>query len=121
MDIKIIKSPISISVLKNIAIKQFGNLVKAVVDIEFQIIAIGGELHADEEQILLENGSKQKNIWGFNIYPDKFKTNDFLEFDSMINIRPSQNNLSRIIIDKSIRKKIKNIVNNLIVENIDAT
>ncbi len=73
-------------------------------------------MHADEEKLLLENGSKQKNLWGINIYPDK-KGADFIEFDSIINIRPSQNNLSRFIEDEKIRKKIIEIINSLIIFN----
>lgn len=80
--------------LAEMAKKMFGNLVKAVVDVEKGIMAVDGELHADEQALLLEKGSKQQNIWGINIYPDKIDS-DFIEFDSVINIRPSQQNRSR--------------------------
>ncbi|PIR66234.1 MAG: hypothetical protein COU51_05110 [Parcubacteria group bacterium CG10_big_fil_rev_8_21_14_0_10_36_14] len=93
--------------------KRFGDLVKAVIDIEKDIMAIGGELHADEEQILLEQDSKQENLWGINLYPSK-TGEDFIEFDSMINIRPRQNNRSRGVEDKDIQKKIAEIVKKLI-------
>ena len=90
----------------------FGNLVKAVVDIENEIMAVDGELHSDQEALLLEKGSKQKDLWGINLYPDN--KDDFIEYDSMINLRPSQNNLTRGVDDPKIRKKIINTVNNLI-------
>jgi len=67
---KIIDTKISINKLKKMANKMFGNLVKAVVDIEKEVVAIDGELHSDEEALLLEKGSKQENLWGINIYPE---------------------------------------------------
>ncbi len=91
----------------------FGNLVKAVVDIEKEIIALGGELHSDGESMLLKNGSKQKDLWGINLYPE-LKGDDFIEFDSMINLRPSQGNCSRGVNDPAVTKRIKAIVNKLI-------
>ncbi|MBI5135344.1 hypothetical protein HZA86_03890 [Candidatus Uhrbacteria bacterium] len=90
-----------------------GDLVKAVVDIEKGIMAIGGELHADEEALLLEHGSRQKDLWGINLYPDK-TGDDFIEFDSMINIRPSQNNRSRGVEDPEIQRKVIRVVDALV-------
>lgn len=92
---------------------RFGNLVKAVVDVERKIMAVDGELHADEEALLLENGSRQENLWGINIYPE-LDGPDRVEFDSIINIRPSQGNRSRGVEDPAIREKITQIVNNLV-------
>ncbi len=66
---KIIEDKISIKELEKLAENMFGNLVKAVVDIKRKSMAIGGELHSDEEALLIENGSKQSNLWGINIYP----------------------------------------------------
>lgn len=110
---KLVDTKISKKELTEIAKERFGDMVKAVVDLELGIMVIGGELHADEEAMLLENGSNQENLWGINIYVDK--TDDkMIEFDSMINIRPRQNNRSRDVLDKNIREKIKVIVNNLI-------
>jgi hypothetical protein len=110
---EIITNKVSITKLKEKASKMFGNLVKAVVDIEKEIMAIDGELHADEQALLLENNSKQENLWGINIYPDNPGEN-FIEFDSVINIRPSQQNRSRGVDDPEIKKKILEIVNKLI-------
>lgn len=93
----------------------FGNLVKAVVDVHRNLLVVDAELHADQEQFLLENDSKQVNLWGINLYPEKFGTDEFIEFDLMINIRPKQNNRSRDIEDKSIRERITAIVEQKVV------
>jgi hypothetical protein len=114
MTIQIIKDSISKEKLKNIAENQFGDLVKAVVDIQKKIIAIGGELHADEEALLLQNGSYQENLWGINLHISK-SNDDFIEFDSMINVRPSQNNRSRGVESLEVQRKIRNIINKLVL------
>lgn len=106
---KIISDKLSIEELKSMSGKMFGNLVKAVVDIEKGIIAIDGDLHADEEKLLLENGSKQQDLWGINLYPE-MEGEDFVEFDSMINLRPSQGNRSRGVDDLKIQEEIRKIV-----------
>jgi len=110
---KIVKDKISINELKQMAEKMFGDMVKAVVDINKEIMVVDGELHADEEAVLLENGSQQKDLWGINIYPDMLGS-DFIEFDSMINLRPSQNNRSRGIDNPDIRNKILDIINKIV-------
>ena len=84
-------------------------MVKAVVDIEREVIALDAELHSDLEALLLEDGSKQKNIWGINLYPD-LRAEEFIEFDSLINIRPSEGNRSRNVENEEIRKKIMSII-----------
>lgn len=111
-DIIIITKTISKKELKQLAKKRFGDLVKAVVDIKRGIMAVGGELHADEEAELLKNDSKQHNLWGVNLYPDEPKEKQ-IEFDSVINIRPSQNNRSRDVENPEIKEKIKSIIRNL--------
>ncbi len=88
----------------------FGHLVKAVVDVEKEIIVVDAELHADQEAKLLEQGSKQSDLWGINLYPGQ--DDDFIEFDSMINIRPSDNNSSLSVEDEQVRKRIREIVHN---------
>ena len=110
---KIIKDKITLAELRAMSAKMFGNLIKAVVDVDLGIMAIDAELHSDEEAMLLANGSKQVNIWGINLYPE-MSGDDFIEFDSMINLRPSQNNRSRSVDDEARRNKIKQIVNNLV-------
>jgi len=110
---KIIKDAISLKELKQMSKKMFGNLVKAVVDTQKEIMAVDAPMHADQEAELIKNGSKQENLWGINLYPDK-TDNDFIEFDSMINLRPSWGNKSRGVDDKQTQAKIVNIVNSLV-------
>lgn len=110
---KIIEKEITVQELEEMAEKMFGNLVKAVVDIEKEIMAVDAELHADEEAVLLENGSKQESLWGINLYPE-ISGDDFVEFDSMINLRPAQGNRGRGVDDLKIQEKIKSIVNRLV-------
>jgi hypothetical protein len=113
--IRIITSTISLQELKELAKNGLGSLVKAVVDIERKIMAIDGAMHADEEQTLLNDGSKQQDLWGINIYPDNPIVDRF-EFDSMINIRPSQGNPSRSVENFNIQKEIQRIVNTMIID-----
>ena len=96
--------------LQEMAHRTFGKLVKAVIDVDRELLAVDAELHSDLEALLLENGSKQKNLWGINIYPD-MQGEDFIEFDSVINMRPSQGNRSRGVEDRELRKKIIEITN----------
>ncbi len=110
---KIVDNKISLEELKKLAEESFGDFVKAVVDIQNEIMVIGAELHADEEYLLLNDGSKQENLWGINIYP----FNEFdkrIEFDSMINVRPRQNNRTRGVENPEIQAKIIEILNKLI-------
>ena len=111
---QIVREKISNNALKSIADKNFGSLVKAVVDIEQELMAIDAELHADLEELLLEQESQQKNLWGINIYPNKVSQDGWIEFDSMINIRPSMGNMSRGVNDQKIRTRIIEIVNKLV-------
>ena len=113
MMIQIVKEKISRDTLREIAKNQFGNFVKAVVDIENEIMAVGADLHADEEALLLGQGHRQAFLWGINLYPEK-SGDDFVEFDSMINIRPSQKNTSRSVEDARVREKIMKVVQKLI-------
>ncbi|MFH1347250.1 MAG: DUF5674 family protein [Candidatus Margulisiibacteriota bacterium] len=114
---KIIKDNISIIELKQLAQSKFGDFVKAVVDVHEGIMAIDAELHSDEEALLIEKGSRQKDLWGINIYPD-LKAADRIEFDSMINIKPSQGNRIRGINDPKIREQILMIVNGLVKDDL---
>lgn len=115
MEIKIVKDSINRQELAHIASEEFGDVVKAVVDIEQEIMAIGGELHADEEALLTERGSKRRNLWGINLYPKK-TGGEWIEFDSMINIKPSFGNRSRGVDDENTRKKIEETVKKLVIE-----
>ena len=106
---KIITGTLTIIEVKQMAAGMFGNLIKAVVDLDRGLIAVDAELHSDLEALLLEDGSKQQSLWGINLYPE-MQGEDFIEFDSMINMRPSQGNRSRGVDDEVVRKKIVEVV-----------
>ncbi len=112
MTIEIIDHPITKAALTERAKKQFGDFIKAVVDIKREIMAIGGDLHADEETVLLDDGSVQENLWGINIFPER--TDSWIEFDSMINVRPIQGNRTRSVENPETQKRIIAIVQKLI-------
>lgn len=106
---QIVSEKISIQNIRKLATQTFGDMVKGVVDVERAVIAIDADLHADLEALLLEDGSRQEDLWGINFYPD-IPENEFVEFDSLINIRPSQGNRSRTVEDARIRMKILAVV-----------
>jgi len=108
-----INNKITIDELKKMADNMFGELVKAVVDIEKKVMIVDAELHSDQEKEFLKNGSDQNNLWGINLYPDE-DSEDFIEFDSMINLRPSWGNRSRGVDNLETQNTIKNIVKILI-------
>jgi hypothetical protein len=114
--IKIIKTPIKKSELLEMANEEFGDIVKAVVDVRQEIMVIGGELHADEEVLLSDQEeSKREDTWGINLYPKK-SGNDWIEFDSMVNIKPHFGNRSRDVESAAIRERIREIVKKLVVD-----
>lgn len=94
--------------------QMYGDLVKAVVDVEKGVLVVDMEMHADGEQYLLENGSEQTSLWGINLYPGQYRTDEFIEFDSLINIRPKQQNMSREVQDEETRKRIHDIVESIV-------
>ncbi|TAL58803.1 MAG: hypothetical protein EPN85_10725 [Bacteroidetes bacterium] len=110
-----ITDSVALSELRLMAENQFGSLIKGVVDIEKCIMAVGGEMHADEEAHLIDEGSSQENLWGINIHPEK-EMPERIEFDSMINIRPYLGNRSRSVENHGTQKRILEIVSNLIKE-----
>jgi len=105
---------ITVAELREMSEKMFGGLVKADVDVAQKLIVVDAELHADIEQFMLDNGSRQEDLWGINLYPDHFGSPDFIEFDSMINIKPWQGNRSRDVEDAVIRDKIRKIVGEVV-------
>lgn len=115
MSIKIVKDTISKRELEEMSKELFGDYVKAVVDIERGIAAFGGGMHADEEAELLEQSSRQEDLWGINLYPKRAK-NEWIVFDSLINIRPSQNNRSRRVENEEIQEKISEVINKLVAD-----
>lgn len=102
---KILDKPIAMDELRNLAAERYGDLIKAVADVERGLLAIDAELHSDLEALLLNGGAAQAGLWGINLYPD-IEGEDFLEFDSMINIRPSQGNKTRGVDDEATQRKI---------------
>jgi|SRR3989344_8076795 len=114
-ELHIIQQPITHDELKKIALERYGDLVKGAVDIEKEIIVLGGELHIDEALKLVEQfQSRGQNIWGVNLYPEK-SGDDIIEFDSMINLKPDLGNRSRGVDSPEIREKIKKIIHKLIL------
>lgn len=112
MNIKVVKDNINIEELTNLSKETYYPMIKGVVDIENEIIAFGGEYHMDANNVLLEQGYTQNNIWGFNVYLDKINDKEnWIEYMSLINIRPLQNNLDMEIQNQEIRDSVKNIVN----------
>jgi len=111
---EILGKPVAIHELNKIAADTFGDLVKAVVDIGRALIAIDAELHSDLEALLLEDGSRQEDLWGINFYPG-LGAGEFVEFDSMINMRPSCGNQSRGVDDKKTQQKIIEVVSKWVV------
>lgn len=110
----IIKEPTDISNIIEMANNRYGDMVKAVADVKRELVAVDSDLHSDLETLLLENGSIQEDLWGYNIYPE-LDGEDFIEFDSLINIRPRQNNFSRNVEDVRIQKAIIDITNKYIL------
>ena len=113
MEITVVRTSVTKADLGRMAQQQFGDMVKAVVDIEQRIMAIGGELHADEGAILVDQGSRLRNLWGINLYPER-PVSEWVEFDSMINVRPSGGNRSRYVERAEIRDAVMAIVNRLV-------
>ncbi len=115
--VEIISAPTTIAHLKQTAERTFGDLglVKAVVDLERTVMAIGGGLHVDEQAALLNDGSRQRDVWGINHYPDQYGSPDWLEFDSTINLRPPINR-SRSIQDPTTQARVIDVVGSLVKE-----
>ena len=107
---RILEKPIEKKALLESEIVFDGPMIKAAVDVKKKIVGIDANMHADIEQALLSSGSKQENIWGINLYPED-SDEDFIEYDSMVNIRPRQNNRSRDVEDPKIREQIMEVVN----------
>lgn len=105
--------PIGMNELRAMARERFGDLVKGVVDLRRGVLVLDADLHADQEAELLAEGSAQADLWGINLYPD-LPGADWLEFDSMINLRPSSGNRSRGVDDPATREAIRALVERLV-------
>ena len=110
----IVRDALQFEDLRHMAARMFGDLVKVVVDVDRELIAVDAELHADLEALLLQDGSQQRSLWGINLYPD-LPVDACVEFDSLINLRPSQGNRSRSVEDEAIRKKIAAVIDKRLV------
>jgi len=110
---QILQQAISISELKELAQNTFGDMIKCVADVKRSLLAVDADLHADLERLLLEDGSAQEDLWGFNLWVEE-EGEDFIEFDSLINIRSWQGNPSRSVEDPQVRGAIKSIVDKFI-------
>ena len=114
MSVHVIKKHISKDALAAIANEDFGDMVKGVVDVAQEIMTLGGELHIDGETVLiLHEGSLREHTWGINLYPGKSHT-DWLEFNSMVNLKPALGNRSRGVESEEVRRKIRDIVDKLL-------
>ena len=112
---QILQKPVSREELKRIAENTFGDMVKCVADVLLNLLAIDADLHADLERLLLDNGSAQEDLWGFNLWVEE-EGEDFVEFDALINIRAWQGNPSRDVLNPEVREAIKSIVAKFITE-----
>jgi hypothetical protein len=106
---RILKSPLTQEQIKELTSTFIEDLIKVAVDIKEEKIAAGCSLHADAEQLLLKDGSEQKNIWGANYFPFR-KKGQRLEYTALMNIRPRQGNRSQLIQDEAVRKKAGEIM-----------
>ena len=113
MNIVIVENQISVDELKRIAKEFYVTMIKGVVDLEEEVIAFGGEYHMDSNRVLLERGSKQSNVWGFNIELDR-RRDSWIEYVSLINIKPQAGNRDMEVQDKAIRAKMKYIIDSKI-------
>jgi hypothetical protein len=93
----------------------FGDMLKYVADVERGVVAAGGQLHADAEQVLLEQGSRQADLWGANYYPGRGR-DGCIEFTSLINIRPARGNPGMEVDDPAVRERIRAVTFALVGE-----
>ena len=113
MNIIIVEDKISVDELKKIGREFYISIIKGVVDIEKEVVAFGGKFHIDSNMKLIENGSEQKDVWGFNINFDEPR-DSWVEYISLINIRPLVGNRNMEVQDENIRKKMKQIIDSKI-------
>ncbi len=109
-EIKIVEGSITRADLEHLAQATFKTMIKGVVDVERAVIAVGAALHADAEARLLEQGSRQKDVWGFNLKFEEKELSAALEYTSMINIRPHEGNMSMEIRLPDVRRKVLDII-----------
>lgn len=115
MDIRIVTDKISLDELKPVAEHWYGDMIKGAVDVEQEVLALGGEYHMDANMVLIEAGSRQGAIWGFNIHLNRERKN-WIEFTSLINIRPAQGNRGMVIESRELQGKIRAIIEKKLYE-----
>jgi len=114
METRIVKNKVTLYELKTLAHEQYGDIIKAVVDVRQEILGVGGELHIDIQSLLIEKENSQgQDTWGINLYLEK-TGDDFIEFDSMINLKPLLGNKTRGIGNLEIQNKIREIISKLV-------
>lgn len=113
--VEIVMERIPADVLARVVRESFGDMVKLVVDVERAAIAVGGQLHADGEEALLEWGSRSSDLWGANYFPGRGREK-CIEFTSLINIRPAQQNATMEVTDPTLRERIRDLVYALLGE-----
>lgn len=101
--------------LRRLAEAFFEDMVKYVVDVRRGVAAVGGEMHADGEQVLLEDGSRQEDLWGANYYPGRGR-DLCIEYTALINIRPAHGNRSMEVQDPAVRARVRELTWALIGE-----
>ncbi len=112
-DVVLVERCLDAAELRRLVAAHFEDMVKYVVDVQRGVAAVGGELHADEEAVLLEQGSRQDDLWGANYYPGKGEAG-CIEYTSLINIRPARGNRSMVIEDEGVRARVREITFDLI-------
>jgi hypothetical protein len=114
METRIVRDKITRAELRVLAHEQYGDIIKAVADVAQRIMGVGGELHVDIQSLLIEQaGSHRDTTWGINLYLDK-TGDEFIEFDSMINLKPGIGNKTRNVESKEIQEKIRDIVHTIV-------
>lgn len=107
---RILIHPLNKSQTDQLAKEFVGDKIKIAIDVEDRTVAAGGTLHTDVRSLLLKHGSKQKNIWGVDFYPER-ESGNRLDYTALINERPREGNPSQVVSDPDVRKKIQDILN----------
>ena len=108
MEILIVRKPVDRETLDALANAWHHTLVKGVADIKTGLVALGGEWHMDANKRLIEEGSQQQNLWGFNLYQNE-KGDAAIEYNSLINIRPAQGNRSMEITNEETKIAVRKV------------
>jgi hypothetical protein len=113
--ILIVRQRIDPAELGRLVLLYFEDMVKYVVDVERGVVGLGGEMHSDAEELLLEDGSRQADLWGANYYPGRGREG-CIEYTSLINIRPAAGNRSMEIQDPAVRQRVRELTFSLVGE-----